>query len=264
MSIGKLALGLLVTASTTQAAVLTDFEGYTLSSGSPPNFTNGLAGQDGWTATTSTGNGSVFATTSSGEYVGGKAVRAGTSQIDGTTYIGGKLGTLLDQNTFTFDFKWSNGEVYAGGWIDAAGAGAGAFVNSEAAFMVGQVRSGTDFFGIRAAGFGSARIVSSGSGVIGDWYRMQASISGNTVTLSARNLTTATDVDLNGAAAGLSFSSTLSSGNFGGSVASYNGYVIRVTGESAIDNIRSGAIPEPASLGLIALGSLGLTRRRRR
>lgn len=282
MAMGNAALGtIILTASAggTHAALIEGFESYTLTDPTDTTspYTNGLAGQGGWSASSnSSSNGRVVATTPSGEYTGGKAVTGSHTSSNaeaGWTYIGGRAGTLLSDNAFSFDFQWTGtntnsttlgGECYVGGWIDAAAVGT--FANAEAGFMVGQVRdtaASKDYFGIRGAGFGD-RIFTSVSGTAGNWYRMVVQISGaTTVTLSARNLTTASVVDLNGAAVGTDYTTTLTSAQFGGATSSYTGVMIRSTGLTAVDNITAG-VPEPSALALAGIAGVSLLGRRKR
>lgn len=253
MKFKSLVLTSLAALTGSAAASLIDFESYTsgaLASVGGLND-NAFTGQDGWSASSGGAAGAIVATTSSGEYAGGKAV----SSASGTTYIGANAGHVLS-NTFGFDLRYGSGqELGVGHWNDDDADGK--FDQSEAELMVGIVNDGASpyAFGVRAAGFG-ARIWSNGAGgtvstgaglggTAGNWYRFTVTYTANggnyDITVAVRDLTASTDIDFDSTTAGVQpWSFSVTSAQFGVATADAEGLVIRATtsgSNGVIDNI---------------------------
>lgn len=275
-----LATALVAALSSHVTAAVIDFE--------PPTYTVGVlaaagaatgntfTGQGGW-STSSANAGNIVATTSSGEYVGGQAVSGGA------TYIGANANYLLTPH-YSFDIRFGDGqEVGLGHWYDANSDNL--FDQSEAQFQIGFVADGGApyAFGARSAGFGprlwasgtGPGYITSGAGLGGtasDWYRFDVQYAPNgsdfDLTVAARDLTTATDVDFDSNLPGIQpWTFTVTSAQFGVPLSSASGIFIRntTTGSVALtDNINT-AVPEPTGLvTLAAVAMAGLARIRRR
>lgn len=233
-----------------------------------------FTGQQGWSLSTSTGTGRIVTTTTSGEYTGGQGL--GADSADTRTYIGGKLGAveITGINTITFDAMYSTGGAISAGFLGVGDAD-GLFDNSDAGMQFGGNGSPGATVFYRDLGFGATQTNPSSSGTLveGKWYRHTITIgeisgANRSITMSVRNLTDATDLDLNGGTAGTSITFSVTNSAFGVAPEAAVGGFIRIsnaTGASTpfIDNINFTAVPEPSSVFLGSLGMLALLRRRR-
>jgi PEP-CTERM motif len=233
-------------------------------------------GQQSWSRSTSTGTGGIFTTTSSGEYVGGKALSGGVSS-GAETYIGGKTGIIETNvsNTITFDFRINSANAtVSAGFLGNDG---------DSLFDLSSVDNGMQFgitagqIYLRNQAFGTNVNLVDILEVVGNWYHIAVTIgadisSNRSISISLRDLTTGTDIDLNGVSAGNNYTSSVTSANFGIAPESAVGGFVRITQDgssnndgnrSAIDNLTFTAVPEPSSLALLAASGLCLLRRRR-
>ena len=207
-------------------------------------------GQQAWSQSTSSHAGQVIVTTTSGSYTGGQGLTANTTTGTTQTYIGAKAGVLL--TNYSFDFRYQSLELGIGGWNDDDADGK--FDQTEAEYMPGIVAvTGGTAFGLRVAGFGATggpsntgRFSTGTAGVNGNWYRMSVTpdFANLQVTLAVHDLT-------NNAAVPLTTSTfTLTSTEFGGDPAAYDGLTARVSSNSGgitlLDNISpDGSPPDP-------------------
>lgn len=225
-------------------------------------------GQQGWSRSTSSGTGVIATTTNSGEYVGGQAL---TSNSDLSTYIGGKLGIVdksTGQNTISFD-TFGDNAVNIGFLGDN---GNNLFDQNLDTGMQFGANSGNVF--VRSPGFGTVLTPLSGltTGVIANnkWYRWNIAIGevvsdNRSITISVRNLTDASSLNLNGANPGDDYTFSVASTAFGVAPEDAVGGFVRLTGGSNfIDNLSFTAIPEPSSALLLGLAGLAAVSRRRR
>lgn len=250
-------------------------EGYSLGSigtvnGSTTNAP--FTGQQGWSRSTSGGTGSIIATTTSGEYTGGRALSAGGSV---TTYIGGKQGVVetTGSNTISFDAMY-DGALTVGFLGNDGDSLFDQAVTQDTGIQFGGSPGATMSY--RLPGFGAGGTIPGITGTLtgGVWYHHNITIgeilSGNRlITLSLRDLTNGTDLDLNGASAGNSISFSVTAAEFGVAPEDAFGGFVRVSDatanatDSAIDNLSFTAIPEPSTALLGGFGLLALLRRRR-
>ncbi len=216
-------------ASPARANVMITFE--------KPTYTTGtLEGQDGWSTTTATSPGQVYATGTSGDYVGGQAARGYTGVSGQSTYIGTRaLGENFGPTaTISADFYASSGATYLGG--------------------VGLAQFGMANLNFYARG-GSSTQVTGNAVTSQHWYHLTATFNttAGTMTLTALDLT--------------NHSAPVATGITNqvlplGDMSSWNTISLRadVTG---VDNIAV-SVPEPASLSLLALGGFLVAWPRRR
>ncbi len=232
-----------------------------------------FTGQQGWSRSTSDGTGTIITTTTSGEYTGGFALDADTATA--RTYIGGKVGIvdLTGANSITFDTRFQSAQNTAGFFGDSEVGND--FDNADVGMIFGGVIGSGPMY--RHAGF-DPTINSAPSGTLtnGLWYRFSvligASISGNrSITMAVRDLTNATDLDINGGAGGNDWTFSVTDAQFGVAPESAVGGSVRVTRNNGanlagIDNITFTAVPEPGTLALLGVGGLaiglGVARRR--
>jgi hypothetical protein len=228
-----------------------------------------FTGLNGWSASTSTSQGQVVATTGSGEYVGGQALTAGGTG----TYIGGLRGGLqyTGVNSIAFDAQYATGigvgflgDYDGDGFFDQGSGGA----NGDPGLAFG-VGGSPARFEARYASFGTELFNPANlQGTGGNWYHFNAligdSLSGSReITLSVYNLTTSTLVDLNGAADGTDWKFNLTDAQFGVAPEAALGVFVRLTSAAKVDNLLLTVVPEPAAIQLFGLGLLALLHRRR-
>jgi hypothetical protein len=264
---------LFLSAGLSNAASIT-FDSVTLGSLGATNGGNTNApftGTDGWSLSTSNGTGDIITTTNSGEYVGGRALSAGTGNV---TYIGGKLGVIeaAVTNTISFDLRYQGTTSVTAGFL-GDGDSDGRFDQSLDTGMQFGVNANSVY--ARDALFGSNTTLTGLTGALSAniWYRFNITIgevvgSDRSITMSVRNLTAGSTLDLNGASAGTNYTFLASVSAFGVAPENAVGGFVRVTqendtGSSAIDNLRFTAIPEPSTALAGLLLGLGLLRRRR-
>jgi autotransporter-associated beta strand protein len=219
-----------------------EVEGYTLGNiGTATNVANSpFTGQQGWSQSLSDALGSIYSSSSSGEYYGGNAMRAGTTG----TYIGAKEGIVLpaEANTITFD-------AYTAGAI-----GVGFFSDPNANDLFDSGDTGTQFgvsgqFIYRNAKGGTT--FSSGVTATVDWHRFSVTIGhsiggSRTISMSVYNLGTSTWVDLNGEAPGNEWTFNVTDTNFGAAPHEALGGFVRLSLTAAIDNLKfTAATPPP-------------------
>lgn len=209
-------------------------------------------GQDGWSRSTSSATGSVYAASASGGYTAGQAIRASSG-----TYIGVKAGySLVSPVTkqFSFDLLCGGSEGTVGLWNDDDGDGM--FDQTEGQIQFGVVAVGTARpFGYRGKGFSATQVSSGITGVSNNWYRYLVTIgdpaagSGDRVaTMRVLNLTTNAEVDFDTATAGVQpWVVTIPAAEFGIAPADADGLMVRLTGTTAVDNINGPAVvfPQP-------------------
>lgn len=266
---------LLAMAGISSAALVTFETGQGYSVGSIGALNGGttnapFTGQQGWSLSTSNAPGSIITTTSSNEYIGGQAISVGAAS---STYIGGKLGIVETavSSTITFDVRFESGVNVLVGYLGDNG-------NN---LFDQNLDTGMQFGGgggqnprYRDALFvNNQPLAPSGSLTTGEWYRYSVaigqSISGNrSITMSVRNLTTAANLDINGAPAGNDWTFSVTDAQFGVAPENAVGGFVRISGTNtgtvaAIDNLRFTAIPEPSAALLGGLGMLCLLLRRR-
>jgi len=191
-----------------------------------------FTGQQGWSESISDAAGSIFPSSSSGEYFGGNAMRAGVTG----TYIGAKKGIVLPTgaNTITFD-------AYTAGAI-----GVGFFSDPNANELFDSGDTGMQFgvsgqFIYRNAKGGTT--FSSGVTASVDWHRFSItigdSVGGNrSISMSVYNLTTSSWIDLNGEAPGNQWTFSASDANFGVAPHQALGGFVRLSLTAAIDNLK--------------------------
>ncbi|NNM84992.1 MAG: PEP-CTERM sorting domain-containing protein [Phycisphaerales bacterium] len=215
-------------ASPTRADVLITFE--------KPTYTTGtLAGQDGWSTSSSNSPGQVYTTATSGDYVGGQAARGYTGVSGQPTYIGTRaLGESFGPTaTISADFYASNGSSYLGG------VGLAVFGMSNNKFYVR----------------GGSTAITGDAATAGHWYHLTATFNttAGTMTLTALDLT--------------NHSSSVATGITSqvlplGDMSSWNTIALRAE-LTAVDNIDV-SVPEPAASALMVVAGAGLLLIRRR
>ncbi len=266
-------IGVTIVAQSASAAISIGFEpgeGYAAgafvnatvnSSNTAHPFTGNV---QGWSTGTSTNTGTVIATTTSGDYVGGQAIST-TTNGNGASYIGAIDLGLNGFTSITFDVGTQPGatvgqaSAYVGGYHDANDDSQ--FTQNAEIGPSGGIINGQ--LGIRAANYGSSSL-SGVSATAGEFYRITVGLdfSTNTITLDAVNLSQGSvAVDLNGVAEGNTFSVTDAAYFAGVNPSDYAGVVARVSGFGVVDNIN--VVPEPAAAVLGGLGALMMLRRRR-
>ena len=218
-------------------------EGYTLGNLSTANnqTNSAFTGQQGWSNSISDALGSIYASSSSGEYYGGNALRAGTTG----TYIGAKKGLILPTGTNTITF-----DAYTAGAI-----GVGFFSDPNTNDLFDSGDTGMQFgvsgqFIYRNAKGGTT--FSSGVTAAVDWHRFSITI-GNSVggsrniSMSVYNLGTSSWIDLNGAAPGNEWTFSVTDANFGPAPHEALGGFVRVSLTAAVDNLKfTSGTPAPA------------------
>jgi hypothetical protein len=265
-------------ASVANAATITFESPYTTGAIGATNgsITNApFTGQQGWSLSTSNGTGLIITTTTSGEYVGGQALSASTTAAD-RTYIGGKLGIVntAATNTITFDLRFQSNMVVTAGFLGDGDTDGRFDQNLDTGMQFGVLNNSVH---VRNALFGTNTTLTGITGGLsaGSWYRFNIIIgevvgTNRSITMSVRDLTAGSTIDLNGASAGTDYSFSAAVSAFGVAPEDAVGGFVRVTqlnngsDRSAIDNLSFTAIPEPSTALLGALGLLALLRRRRR
>lgn len=214
-------------------------------------------GQDGWAQSSSNDPGKIVATVTSGSYTGGQGLS--TTNFTAVTYAGAKQG-FIPGLQFSFDMKPNASDANVGGWTDANADGK--YDQSEADLQAGY--QGATGFGFRGAGYGT-RFGSGVTATPGDWYHVVVTLndSTRTATLDVTDLTTNAVVDLNGGAAGNSYSLTLGSTDYGPLASTETGVMARVGAGNVIDNITFVLVPEPTSLAVAGMVGVDLLFRRR-
>lgn len=227
-------------------------------------------GQQGWSRSTATHPGLIVSTLSSGEYGGGMALSASSDGTAGKTYIGGKLGGIAATgvNSITFDARGDTGITV--GFLGDNGNGLfDQYPDTGIGFGAGGASNPR--IEARYAGFGTEIFNPGGAAApSSQWFHYSVLIGESEggfrgITMSVRNLTTATNVNLGGAGGSWTFSVT--DAQFGVAPENADGIWVRITqpwyDSGYVDNLTFTAVPEPSTALLGGLGLLALLRRRR-
>lgn len=211
----------------------------------PPGSNAPYNGTKGWSRSASSSAGRVLASVSAGEYSGGQALSTNGSG----TYIGGLKGIVRPAavRTIAFDAQYNSG-ITVGFMKDADGDDLFDATDVGMGFGVGGAT--TVRFQRRAAAFG-AETASPLAGSGGHWYRFLVTIGDSVggsraITMAVRNLTTASDLDFDGATAGVQpWSFSVTDAEFGPAPENADGVFVRLTGAAKVDNLRATVAGSP-------------------